>query len=161
MVNPPRSEHSHSTAEAISAGVPMRPMGSWAMTRAGGRLRHAENAVLGGGVGGLTPDADDTGAGRDVDDRAAATRHREDLVLHGYEGAAQIDGDQAIPFLVAGLGQRLGCLFDACVVDPDVDRAERVSGRSHGSLDQVAVGHVADSDVRSPSVGSDQLSGLA
>src|SRR5699024_7953701 len=32
--NPPRSEHSHRAAEAISSGRPMRPTGSWAMTRA-------------------------------------------------------------------------------------------------------------------------------
>ena len=33
MVNAPMSEHSHRTAEAISSGLPMRPTGSWLMTR--------------------------------------------------------------------------------------------------------------------------------
>lgn len=34
IAKPPRSEQSHSAADAIFSGFPIRPIGSWAITRA-------------------------------------------------------------------------------------------------------------------------------
>jgi hypothetical protein len=45
-------------------------------------------------------------------------------VLHGDEHAAEVDRDQAIPFVVGDLVRRLDRLLDACVVEGDVEAAE-------------------------------------
>jgi hypothetical protein len=61
-----------------------------------GRPGESDEAVLGGGVGGLTLEGLEARARRRVDDRAAAVlQHELDLVLHAHEGTAEASRHEA------------------------------------------------------------------
>ena len=91
-----------------------------------GVLGQADHAVLRGGVGGSTSEGLDAGAGGGVHDRAAPVlQHQRDLVLHAQEHAAEVDGDDPVPFLLGDIGGRAGLLFGAGVVEGDVETPER------------------------------------
>jgi hypothetical protein len=82
--------------------------------------------VFGGGVGGAAAEDLDPGAGGGVDDRATMLEQQRDLVLQAEEDAAEVDGDDPIPFLLGNLGGRLGLLLGACVVECVVEASERL-----------------------------------
>jgi hypothetical protein len=110
----------------------------------GGRFGEADEAVLGCGVGGLALEALDAGAGRGVDDRAAAAgQHERDLVLHGDEHATEVDRHQAVPLRRRDRVGRLDRLLDARVVEGDIQAAEALDGRVERRPQLVVVGHVA------------------
>src|SRR5215204_1535554 len=83
----------------------------------GGVLGQTDDAVFGGGVGGAAAEDLDPGAGGGVDDRAATVfEQQRDLALQAEEDAAEVDGDDPVPFLLGDLGGRLGLLKGARVV---------------------------------------------
>jgi hypothetical protein len=97
----------------------------------------------------LAGEALDAGAGGGVDDRTAAMpEHQLDLVLHGHERAAQVDRDQAVPFVVADLVNGLDRLLDAGVVEGDVQAAEPLDRGLQRRLELIAARHVASSTPR-------------
>src|SRR4029453_1731199 len=109
----------------------------------GGGLGEANDGVLGGGVGGLLGDADDAGAGGGVDDCAATVgEHERDLVLEADEDAARVDRHELVPVALGGVDDGGVALFDAGVVEGDVEPAVGRHDLVEGSLDGVPVGDV-------------------
>ena len=77
-------------------------------------------------VRGLTCDTFDPGARGGVHDHAAALlQHQGNLVLHAQEHAAEIDIDDPVPLLLREIGRRPDRLFDAGVVEGEMEVAER------------------------------------
>jgi hypothetical protein len=117
------------------------------------RLGQADHAVLGGRVRGLAAEASNAGARGGVHERTAALlEHERDLVLHAQEHAAKADPDDAVPFGLADLGDRLDGLFDAGVVEGQIEPPELVDGRLKRRLHILRTRHVAR-DRESPSAG--------
>jgi hypothetical protein len=94
------------------------------------------------------PNPFDAGARGGVDDRAAALlEHEPDLVFQTHEHAAQIDGEDPVLLVLAGLGGWLGSLLDAGVVEGDVEAPEFVDRGLERGLHVLRAGHVtADRD---------------
>src|SRR6478735_1037893 len=113
---------------------------------AGDRQRHADNATLGRRVRGLPDLALEGGDGRGVDDDAAFLADR--FVLGDPLGREPQHVERADEVDLDGLGepvqrersvlaQGLGCAADACAVDVDPQRAQRlgeVERLAHGGL---------------------------
>src|SRR5690606_15075137 len=104
-----------------------------------GRLHQGErdDAALGGGVGGLTDRAHETGAGRGVDDPALDGLARLGLVAPvgggmagGGEVALEVDLHGEVPLLLGGVGEH-AVPHHPGVVDHHVDVAEGVDGGPH------------------------------
>ena len=158
------SEHSQTTAAAISSGVPIRPIGSWrdhlcaafggaageALHHRGvddagadgvdadvrcrvverGRLGQADDAVLGGDVGGAAGEALDAGARGGVDDRAAALSSISGISCFMHRNTprrlmAMMRSHSSSVISAVGL---VACL-DAGVVEGDVEAPERLDRR--------------------------------
>src|SRR5207244_6019782 len=79
------------------------------------------------GVGGLTCEAFNASARSGVYNRAASLlEHQRDLVFHAQKNAAEIDTDDAVPFLLGDFGSGRDWLFIACVVEGEVVAAELI-----------------------------------
>src|SRR3954447_2572802 len=124
-----------------------------------GALGEAEDAVLGGMVGGAAGVADEAAERRTVDDRAAALlAHLAQLVLHARPHAAQVDRGDAVEAagrLVGGVAERE---HDARVVVGHVEPAELSDGPVHQRGDLRLVGDVAG-DAERAVAGGGQLVG--
>ena len=78
-----------------------------------------------GGVGGLTGEPFDPGAGGGVHDRAAPElEHQRDLMLHAQEHAAEAGADDALPLLFGDISRRRHRLFVPGVVEGEVQATE-------------------------------------
>jgi hypothetical protein len=62
-------------------------------------------------------------------------QHLRELVLHADKRSAQVDVEDAIPFFEFDLGERRGLVFDARVVERDVEPAERLDSARDPRLD--------------------------
>ena len=97
-----------------------------------GRPRQADHAVLRGDVGADAGIAGQRTDRRVVDDRAAALAfHLPQFVLHAAPHAAQVDPDDAVPFLAGAVGGRGDPGHDARVVERGVEPAELGDGAVH------------------------------
>src|SRR5436190_24075255 len=78
------------------------------------------------GVSGLTCEAFDASARSGVYNRAASLpEHQRNLVFHAQKDAAEIDTDDAVPFLLGDFGSGRDWLFNTCVVEGKVESPER------------------------------------
>src|SRR5438128_579285 len=78
------------------------------------------------GVSVLTCEAFDPSARSGVYNRAASLlEDQRNLVFHAQKNAAEIDTDDAIPFLLGDFGSGRDWLFNACVVEGKVEASER------------------------------------
>jgi hypothetical protein len=73
----------------------------------------------------------------------AVVQHQRDLVLEAQEHAAQVDAEDPVPLGLGEVGQWLGVLLDAGVVERDVEVPERLDGLVECRLDLVGRGDVA------------------
>jgi hypothetical protein len=122
-----------------------------------GGLREANHGVLRSDVRGSAGEADDAGTGGGVHDGAAAVpQHQRDLVLHAEEYAPDVDGEDPVALLLADVGRRLGRLFDAGVVERDVDAPEPVDRLRQSRVDIGALGDIAAYGDDPPAVCLDQ-----
>ncbi len=108
------------------------------------RLRQRDHRALRAVVPGKTGARADAGGRGNVDDDAAAAlfhlRHRRDGRQVDRLDVHRVD---AVELGFAHLEQRLVTMRDACIVDDDVDAAERFGRRAHHGVDVELLGHVA------------------
>ena len=104
-----------------------------------------------GRVRGLTREAFDAGARGGVHDRAAALlEHQRDFVLHAQEHAAEVDADDPVPLLLGEIGRSRDRLFDAGVVEGEVEAPECLDRLVESSPHVVGPRHVAPDGERAP-----------
>jgi hypothetical protein len=88
-------------------------------------------------------------------------KHQLDLVLHGHERAAQVDRDEAVPFVVGDLVRRVDRLLDAGVVERDVQAPEPLNCRAQRRANVVGARDVAGHREHLAARRLDQPCGLA
>jgi predicted NBD/HSP70 family sugar kinase len=134
--------------------VPRRHRGDRDAVRrecAGHRLPERVQARLAGTVGRVPGLAPERAAGAHVDDPAALFLHVLDGAPGHVRGRGEVDRDRVaphvLPLLVGHLGDRVPYV-DPCVVDQDVQTAQRVRGPVHHRPHGAGVGQVgADNHV--------------
>ena len=84
-------------------------------------------------------------------------QHGGDLLLHAQEHAAQVHGHQAVPLVFGHVDDRLHRLFDARIVEGEIEPAERLDRLRDGGFDFVGAGHVTDQCNRLPADFADEL----
>src|SRR6059036_4072598 len=103
------------------------------------------------GVSGLTCEAFDASARSGVYNRAASLlEHQRNLVFHAQKDAAEIDTDDAVPFLLGDFGSGRDWLFNACVVEGKVESPERFERLVQRGFHVLRPRHVAPDRERAP-----------
>ena len=82
-------------------------------------------------------------------------------MLHADEGAAQVDVENAVPFVQLDLGDRRRLVLDASVVEGDVEPAERLDSARHRRLDLLRLRYVAGNDKHIATRVPDGIGGVA
>ena len=88
---------------------------------------------------------------------AAVPEHGGNLLLHAQEHAAQVHGHEPVPLVFGHVDDRLHRLFDARVVECEIEPAERFGRLRDGGFDFVGPGDVADQCNRLSAGFADQL----
>lgn len=116
----------------------------------GGRLRQPDHAVLAGRICRVADVAGFDPVDRgDVDDRAAAGKHRADLVLHAQPHAFQVDADHFVPLCFGDVGHRREARAgDAGIVDRAIEAAEFLQRGLDHRLDLGDTAHVGGDEQR-------------
>ena len=85
---------------------------------------------------------------------------QRNLVLHAQEHATEVDIDDPVPVCFRELGHRLNRLFDAGVVEGEVEAPERLDGPVQRTFHLFGPCHVAPDAERAPAVFFDQARGF-
>jgi hypothetical protein len=102
----------------------------------------------------------DRGDRRDVDDRAAALpRHHRDDVLHGKEGALEIDGEYTVPIGLRDL-DHVSRLGDPDIVVEHVDAAIGLEACRHHRVDIGGTGNIRGERGRLSAFGGNDFCGF-
>src|SRR5437773_2576460 len=113
------------------------------------------------GVSALTCEAFDASARSGVYNRAASLlEHQRNLVFQAQKDAAEIDTDDAVPFLLGDFGSGRDWLFNACVVEGKVKASEYFYCLVQRSLHVFSARHVAPDRERAPAEFLDHAGGL-
>jgi hypothetical protein len=108
------------------------------------RLGQADDAEFRGAVSSLTGEAFDAGSRGGVHDHAAPLhQHQGDLVSHAKEHAPEVDADDPVPLLLLEIGCRRERLFDARIVEGEVEAPESPDRLLQGGPYIVILRHIA------------------